>query len=96
MSARFGLARHGAPESCPQLPQIPQRLDAATLIAHTRLLEVTDFAQVTPAVAVLVCIECRRSWVVGSERWRLKVTDDEPPKTVPYCPDCARREFGID
>jgi hypothetical protein len=44
--------------------------------------------------APIVCIECRRLWVSGSERWRLKVTDDDVPETVPYCPDCATREFG--
>jgi hypothetical protein len=41
----------------------------------------------------LRCIECLRPWLVGSERWRLKVTDDDVPETVPYCPDCAHREF---
>ena len=45
-------------------------------------------------VTSLACIECRRPWLVGSERWRLKVTDDADPETVPYCPDCATREFG--
>ena len=43
----------------------------------------------------LACIECRRQWIVASERWRLKVTDDEPRESVPYCPDCATREFGL-
>lgn len=42
----------------------------------------------------LSCIECRRPWLDGAERWRLKVTDDEPRETVPYCPGCAAREFG--
>jgi hypothetical protein len=42
----------------------------------------------------IVCIECLRPWLVASERWRLKITDDAEPVTVPYCPDCARREFG--
>jgi hypothetical protein len=42
----------------------------------------------------LACIECRRQWDVPSERWRLKVTDEEPREAVPYCPDCATREFG--
>ncbi len=41
----------------------------------------------------LVCIECNRPWLVGSERWRLKVTDDIRPETVPYCPACHAREF---
>jgi hypothetical protein len=42
----------------------------------------------------LACIECRRPWLEPSERWRLKVTDDPSPEIVPYCPDCATREFG--
>jgi hypothetical protein len=46
------------------------------------------------ATTPLVCIECSRPWFVDSERWRLKVTGDDPPETVPYCPDCATREFG--
>lgn len=45
------------------------------------------------ATTTLVCIECRRPWLADSERWRLKVTDENPPETVPYCPDCATREF---
>jgi hypothetical protein len=46
------------------------------------------------ATATIVCVECRRPWVTESERWRLKVLDDPEPETVPYCPDCATREFG--
>jgi hypothetical protein len=42
----------------------------------------------------LVCIECLRPWLTEGERWRLKITDESPPSTVPYCPDCATREFG--
>jgi hypothetical protein len=41
----------------------------------------------------LTCIECGRAWLLGRERWRLKVLDENPPETVPYCPDCAQREF---
>jgi len=41
----------------------------------------------------LRCVECLRPWLVSSERWRLKVTDDVEPETVPYCPECAHREF---
>lgn len=50
--------------------------------------------EATITVATLECIECCRSWSNGQERWRLKVTDDDVPETVPYCPDCAEREFG--
>jgi len=46
------------------------------------------------ATSPLVCIECFRTWVTESERWRLMLTDDEVPETVPYCPVCATREFG--
>jgi len=42
----------------------------------------------------LLCVECQRPWLDGAQRWRLKITDDEPAETVPYCPDCATREFG--
>jgi hypothetical protein len=49
---------------------------------------------VAVATLPIVCIECCRPWVTDSERWRLKITDDEVPATVPYCPDCATREFG--
>jgi hypothetical protein len=60
-------------------------------------LEPTDAitAETLNAVAKpLTCIECSRPWFVASERWRLKVTDEEPREAVPYCPDCATREFG--
>jgi hypothetical protein len=43
---------------------------------------------------VLVCVECQRTWLDGSERWRLKLTTDDRPEAVAYCPDCAEREFG--
>ena len=42
----------------------------------------------------ITCIECRRPWLIGSERWRLKVTEDEQRETVPYCTTCWSREFG--
>lgn len=45
---------------------------------------------------VLVCEECRRPWLERPERWRLYLTDDEPPEAVPYCPSCAGREFDGD
>lgn len=48
----------------------------------------------TPTIATrMVCIECARRWLVATERWRLKITDEEPRQTVPYCPECACREF---
>jgi hypothetical protein len=48
---------------------------------------------VRPLVAEIVCIECRRIWIDGSERWRVLITADDPPETVAYCRDCAEREF---
>lgn len=48
----------------------------------------------TTTTHLLHCIECRRPWLDPAERWRLKVTDDSPPETVPYCARCASREFG--
>ncbi len=43
---------------------------------------------------LIECIECHRPWQVPTERWRVYVTDDDPPVAVPYCADCAEREFG--
>ena len=40
------------------------------------------------------CIECHGLWLDPGERWRLKITDERPRETVPYCPQCATREFG--
>jgi hypothetical protein len=50
--------------------------------------------QLTTVRAVLTRIECRRPWLVGHERWRLKLTEEQTPEAVVYCPDCAEREFG--
>lgn len=52
-------------------------------------------ASTTLVTTTIVCIECERPWVTERERWRLKVTDEAVPETVPYCPDCATREFGL-
>jgi hypothetical protein len=43
---------------------------------------------------LLVCQECVRAWLDPRERWRLYVDPDELGQTVPYCPQCADREFG--
>ena len=43
--------------------------------------------------AVLSCLECSRSWVDLSERWRLYVTAATPAELLLYCPLCAHREF---
>jgi hypothetical protein len=40
------------------------------------------------------CTECRRVWLSGDERrWKVYLTDDEPPELAFYCPACALREF---
>lgn len=64
-------------------------------LAHDRELMLTPLHTTRPAATrVLRCIECHRPWLDPVERWRLKVTDDTPPETVPYCARCASREFG--
>ena len=86
----------------PHDPQLPQALDFATAELHTRGDHRTSSRRTSSlkpshtalTTTPIVCIECRRPWLVDSERWRLKVTDDDVPETVPYCPDCATREFG--
>jgi hypothetical protein len=40
------------------------------------------------------CEECHRPWLDRSERWRVYIAELDPPLTVPYCPQCAQREFG--
>jgi hypothetical protein len=44
----------------------------------------------------LLCQECCRPWRDPLERWRMYLTDEEQAEPVPYCPDCARREFDPD
>jgi hypothetical protein len=45
-------------------------------------------------VRPIACQECRRPWHDGRERWRMYVASFSPPLVVPYCPQCAQREFG--
>ena len=42
----------------------------------------------------LICVECGRVWAGPVERWRLCLTEDDPPEPVAYCPLCAEREFS--
>lgn len=44
----------------------------------------------------LLCQECLRPWLDRTERWRLYLTDETPPVAVPYCAECAAREFDPD
>jgi hypothetical protein len=47
----------------------------------------------TTLVEPVRCLECKRLWVDLSERWRVYLSCENPPETLTYCPDCARREF---
>jgi hypothetical protein len=49
------------------------------------------------APPVLHCQECLRPWLDPGERWRLYLDEDnQPALAVPYCADCASREFDGD
>jgi hypothetical protein len=50
-------------------------------------------AKPSTSSASLTCLECGRPWLEGAERWRLYLTRDDPPDALPYCPECAEREF---
>jgi DNA-directed RNA polymerase subunit RPC12/RpoP len=41
----------------------------------------------------LRCAECGRRWEDPRERWRVYTTDEDPPQSGSYCPECAHREF---
>lgn len=43
----------------------------------------------------LVCVECGRKWVGPVERWRLYLTEDDPPEPVAYCSACAERKVRL-
>jgi hypothetical protein len=53
-----------------------------------------EFATVI-APPVLHCQECLRPWLDPRERWRLYL-DEDVQLPVPYCADCASREFDGD
>jgi hypothetical protein len=44
-------------------------------------------------VRTLRCVECGARWENAQERWRIYLTDEDPPEAVTYCPACAAREF---
>ncbi|HZT91518.1 MAG TPA: hypothetical protein VFA05_05705 [Gaiellaceae bacterium] len=54
----------------------------------------TGLAPLLAPLAPLRCIECRRPWTDATQRWRMKVTEDDVPEAVLYCATCAHREFG--
>lgn len=89
----------------PRFPHLPQAIgtDNVHTPRHERLdtgysaAAVMSEANATLAVLTtpICCIECRRLWLVGSERWRIKLlVEDSASEAVPYCPDCHAREFG--
>jgi hypothetical protein len=45
-------------------------------------------------LAHLICGQCHRQWDDPAEQGRVYWTDDEPPGTATFCPDCADREFA--
>jgi len=47
----------------------------------------------TTHLDTLSCLECGRSWLDGSERWRLYLTAADPAEPLLYCTVCAAREF---
>jgi hypothetical protein len=64
-----------------------------TLAPKTDSMHDGRHQQMMNAVHTLVCIECRRIWRDEGERWRMYLTEDNPPEAVPYCNVCAAREF---
>lgn len=53
-----------------------------------------------PVVSIagpLHCQECERPWLDPRERWRIYLWQEaRESAVVPYCPDCAQREFDAD
>jgi hypothetical protein len=50
-----------------------------------------------PHVKIVRCVECRRAWLVSTERWRfylIETTDEMPSLALSFCPACALRLFG--
>jgi hypothetical protein len=45
----------------------------------------------------LICVECGRVSDGRAEGWRAFHAGDlhEPDEVIVYCPECARREFGV-
>jgi hypothetical protein len=46
-------------------------------------------------VGTLTCMECECHWTDPRERWRVYMTEDDPPAVLLYCDACAEREFGV-
>jgi hypothetical protein len=41
------------------------------------------------------CTECGKVWLPADDRrWKVHLTDDEPPELAFFCPECAEREVG--
>ena len=67
----------------------PPEVRAATLRVTLPMAEPAS----PHGTTVIECLECRRQWEVPLERWRIFLTDDDPPVPVAYCPECAAAEF---
>jgi hypothetical protein len=79
------------------VPDLQVRLvDACSRGRYLRAMSDDDdgeFEAHLVAPPLLRCQECGRQWADGADRWRLYLTNDEPPAPLAYCPDCACREF---
>ena len=53
----------------------------------------SDHAESLTLVEPVRCLECGRSWLEASERWRTYISGENPPQPLTYCPGCAQREF---
>ena len=49
-----------------------------------------------PLVRDLACVECGREWEGPVERWRVYLTEDDPPQPVTYCQACAEPRVRLD
>ena len=58
-----------------------------------------DDSAIKDYVHVLACVECPRISTMTARGWRGYRIDDpdegEPPAVTFYCPECAKREFGV-
>ena len=53
----------------------------------------SDHSERTTLVERVRCLECGRAWLEKSERWRVYLNGENPPRPLTYCPECAQREF---
>jgi hypothetical protein len=67
--------------------------DALSAFPQTDRSTMGDLPVPSTATQPLTCVECGHRWLLAYEVWRMYLTDDDPAEAVPYCPDCAKREF---